>query len=402
MEERDILRFLNQYDYDIKISHDARWIDQKCTMDVLALIADCIMEHTKDKEDKEFSVGDIWHSQYTLDYVQEIFQKPNPELKAQNEYDKWFGQPIKLLAYSKVLQCRSERGRNYYVVNDRALLEFISVRERNALKFLCLYIEKVLKDSDVFPLFEAFFKTQDKTGFLDLKTGFSSFTIKNTPINGEVECNRIFIKVLNPLAYKYKKCGTAKGNISKDVITHDMLMYNQKNWRDRYSEKPKDMTRDEYEEQFQPDNKMADYKIQKAKRIIRDYNDKYRDGKSEVFEERHMQDLASQMHHIFPSADYPQISDCLENLIALTPSQHLINAHPNNNTRYIDKDYQYICLAAKIGNIKENLLGIQTETIYDFDDLKFVLNTGLETDKFDEILPMDFNTILSTIDLFYH
>ena len=47
----------------------------------------------------------------------------------------------------------------------------------------------------------------------------------------------IFTKVLNPLACKYKKHGTVRGYLSKDIITQDMILYNQKNWRDISSEK---------------------------------------------------------------------------------------------------------------------------------------------------------------------
>ena len=115
------------------------------------------------------------------------------------------------------------------------LLEYICVRERNTFTFLCCYIEKVLKDSSIYYLFDNFFEKQDSNSFLDCKEGFSSFTIKYTPINTNVECNRIFIKVLNPLACKYKKLGTIRGRVSRDVITFDMIMYNQRNWRDIYS-----------------------------------------------------------------------------------------------------------------------------------------------------------------------
>ena len=88
---------------------------------------------------------------------------------------------------------------------------------------------------------------QDKDSFKELKDKYTNFTINNTPINGATECGRIFTKVLNPLACKYKKQGTFKGHLSKDVITQDMIMYNQRNWRDILAEKPKDMTRIEYE-----------------------------------------------------------------------------------------------------------------------------------------------------------
>jgi len=401
MNEQDIIDHLNRYDYDIRKSHDARWIDQKCTMDVISLIADCIIEHTDSDLSKEFVISDIWHSKYAIDNILDIFQKPNPEDKAQNEYDKWFSQPIKLLGYSRVLNCDVRNGRNYFTIGNLELLEYLSIRERNAFRFLCLYIEKVLRDSGIYHLFENFFEKQDKNSFIEMKKGFSSFTMEYTPINGEVECNRIFIKVLNPLACKYKKLGTVRGSLSKDVITIDMIMYNQRNWRDLYSNKPKDVTRVEHEATIEPADKMTDYKVQKAKRVVRVYNDKFRGGRSEVYEERYMQDLASQIHHIFPASDFPDLADSLENLIALTPTQHLINAHPENVTKYINKEYQRICLLAKADTIRENLTDNRLKTIYNFDDFKNVLSTGFNTDKFQSIPYMDFEAIKNTINTFY-
>ena len=86
------------------------------------------------------------------------------------------------------------------------VLEYIALRERNALFFLKTYIEKVLRDSEIYADFEAFFRTQTKDAYQHVKEVFSSFIIRNTKINGTVECNRIFIKVLNPLAYFNNSC----------------------------------------------------------------------------------------------------------------------------------------------------------------------------------------------------
>ena len=100
--------FLNKFDYDVRKTRDARWIDQKCTFDVVSIIADCIIEFVE-REKEEFTVTDIWHSEYSRNNVIEIFSKPDPELKAANEYDKYFSQPIKLLSYSKILKTRKEK-----------------------------------------------------------------------------------------------------------------------------------------------------------------------------------------------------------------------------------------------------------------------------------------------------
>ena len=404
MDNTTIQKFLDEHDYDIRKTHNGRWIDQKCTMDVVCLVSDCIVEYTSNREDKRFTVNDIWYSDYTVENVQQIFSKPDPTQKASNEYDKYFGQPIKLLDAAGVIHGeKSGRGYTYSIVNQE-LLEYISFRERNSFNFLCLYIEKVLKDSGLYRIFEYFFRLQDKNSFRELKDACTQFTINYTPINGATECGRIFTKVLNPLACKYRKCGTERGHISKDIITQDMIMYNQRNWRDILSEKPKDMTRIEYEITLPKPSEdcMTTYRINRAKKNLRRFNDQYRNGKTEVYDERHIKDPATQMHHIFPASDYPAIADYLENLIALTPTQHYTYAHPNNNTQYIDRAYQYVCLISKTGTIRDNLLGKnKAPIIYDFYLYQTVLNTGLGTEEFYEIQELDFDGLLNCIEKYY-
>lgn len=404
MKNLVIEQFLEEHDYDIRKTHNARWIDQKCTMDVLCLVADCIVEYISISPQKTFTVRDIWHNRYTVENVQNIFNKPNPNKMASNEYDKYFGQPIKLLDAAGVIKGKRE-GRGYvYSVINYAILEYISFRERNSLNFLCMYIEKVLRDSGIYKMFEFFFHVQDKNSFIALKDAYTQFTINYTPINGKTECGRIFTKILNPLAYKYRKRGTERGHISKDNITQDMILYNQRNWRDILSEKPKDMTRIEYEITLPKPSEdcMTTYRINRAKKNLRRFNDQYRNGKTEVYDERHIKDPATQMHHIFPASDYPAIADYLENLIALTPTQHYTYAHPNNNTQYIDRAYQYVCLISKTGTIRDNLLGKnKAHIIYDFYLYQTVLNTGLGTEEFYEIQELDFDGLLNCIEKYY-
>ena len=97
MDNAAIQRFLERCDLDIRKTHNGRTIDQKCTMDVMCLVADCILEYAGSRTDGTFTVKDIWYNDYTVENVQQIFCKPDPARKASNEYDKYFGQPIKLL-----------------------------------------------------------------------------------------------------------------------------------------------------------------------------------------------------------------------------------------------------------------------------------------------------------------
>lgn len=396
--------FLNLHDYDIRKWQDARWIDQKCTYDVLSIIADCIIEYIDNGNYSEFTVSDIWHSKYARENVISIFSKPDPELKSANEYDKYFGQPVKLLAYSKVLNVRKENGRYYYSINNREILDKIALRPINALNFLYEYICKVLSDSGLYESFEKFFEHQNKDTYYDVRENFITFTIQHTKINGRTECGRIFTKVINPIAFKQKKLGTEKGRLSKNMITLDSLQYNRSNWRDELSGKNKSVTRLEHESKVIDKElqaqALARYTINKAKKAVRKFNDMYFDGKSEVYQVNEAVD-ATQAHHIFAQADYPSIADFIENLIMLTPNQHYAMAHPQNNTQYIDRDFQYICLLAKSTTIFKDLTSDRNEKFYDFDNYKFILNTGLGTEEFSSIEYLDFSSILDKIDFFY-
>lgn len=402
MNENKLKTFLNKCDYDVRKSGDARWIDQKCTYDVVSIIADCIIEYVDENDVKEFTVSDIWHSDYARENVITIFSKPDPELKASNEYDKYFGQPIKLLGYSKVLNVRTEKNRYYYSINNREILEKIALRPMNALNFLYEYIVKVLSDSDLLGSFETFFEEQSKESYKTLRDNFIDFTIKYTKINGETECGRIFTKVLNPLAFKLKKQGTEQGRISKNTITLSDLQYNRSNWRDELSGKDKSVTRAEHEptiKQLQA-KAMANYTVNKAKKALRNYNNCFNRGLSEVIQDTELV-KASQAHHIFMQSEYPNIADYVENLIMLTPNQHYSMAHPNNNTQYTDKDFQYICLLAKATSIYIDLTSENEDKFYDFDDYKYVLNTGFKTSEFNYINYLDFASIIDKIDYYF-
>ncbi len=385
LSKAEIDEFLSQRNYDIRKSNNARWIDQKCTPDVLTIIADCIANYVSEKGNDYFTSMDIWHDAYTVENVESIFKKPNPdETKARSEYDKFFQQPMELLAYSGVLEKDKRKTRNYYRVANEEMLEYISLRDRNALTFLQCYITNVLSDSGIIGKFELFFNNTSKENFDSLKSDYEDFIIANTPINGRTE-------------------GTERGHLSKHKITYDMLMYNRDNFRDIYSDKPKEMTRSEYEMTLgiKINKDLTKYMSAKAKRIVRVYNDQFRNGLTEVLEdERHIGDLATNIHHIFPEADYPTICYYIENLIALTPTQHFNYAHPNGNTQSINREYQHICLLAKSATIRDDLENHE-EPIYSFDKFIYVLLVGLEKETFSEIEYGDYDGLVAAINLAY-
>ena len=84
---QEISKYLNQFDLDVRKSGDARFMDQKCTPDVVCFIADCLMNLNPQGE---FTVQDVWDMQYFIKSASAIFGKPNPKnASARHEYDKF-------------------------------------------------------------------------------------------------------------------------------------------------------------------------------------------------------------------------------------------------------------------------------------------------------------------------
>lgn len=361
-----IKNYLESLDLDIRKTKNARFFDQKVQPDVLSAVCECILNCTENKT--IFTVNDIRFCPHSNELVTEIFNKPEIE-KAKNEYDKFFSQPLKMLAYCGLLQENKKGRTNEYTIIHRDFLEYISLRDRNAFYFLSFYLEKVLKDSDIWKYFDSFFIKQDKNSLYELRSNYIAFIIENTAITKELEPIRIFNPMLNILSFKYKKLGSKSGEIF--VINYDDLLYNRPNWRD--VKKDKSFTREEFNTQFfekEIDNdKFYKYQIEKAKKFVKAIH---------PFSEIHRFDAypATQAHHIFLSSQFPEIADIAENIIAITPNQHFYRSHPNNKTSILDKSYQAICLICKLDSIEiDYRKGLGNYSKEKFID---VLNIGLE------------------------
>lgn len=94
LTQQDLEIFCNQHDYDLRKSGNGRWIDQKCTPDVIWSIADFVLDYVDNVKDV-FTVKDIWQSDYAKQTIAETYSKPGTDEKsAENEYDKVFSQPL--------------------------------------------------------------------------------------------------------------------------------------------------------------------------------------------------------------------------------------------------------------------------------------------------------------------
>lgn len=373
IDKKDIEIFINtnKSTYDIRETNNARFMDQKVTPDVLSVIAESILNYIETNNTNSFTVSDIRKLESSNEIVMDTFNKPNIN-QADNEYDKFFSQPIKMLTYSGVLSEDTENRPYLYKIENKDILEYISLSERCSTYFLTLYIESVLTSSGIFDEFERFFKEQNITSFDRLKTKYTEFIINNTPINTDIEVSRIFTKILNPLSFKYKKRGTRKGKMSDTNINFNDLIYNRPNWRD--INKDKSMTREIYRNQFAQtveNNKSYTRSIEKAKRFVKSIH-----NTSEIHRFEEYPGL--QAHHIFLASEFPELADVHENIIAITPNQHFFRAHPNNKTSIVSPEYQFICLLSKLDSIEIDYRNQQN--FYSKERFIEVLNTGLNLD----------------------
>lgn len=366
-------------DFDIRKKPDgySRFMDQKVTPDVVTFIADCIVNFLGGKATNTvFTIKDIWNFQYFQKNIVAIFGKPSPTNEsAKGEYDKFIAQPLKTLAFAKILKEEKIGTRNTYQVVQQELLEYISQNERNAWLFLVVYVEKVLTDSGFIKELNSYKEKAlsgaiAKEDFNLLKSRFESFMRGYTNINGDVEIRRIFPKVLNPYASHNMINGSEDGRMSENRFSYSDLMYNRENFRD--IGKDKALTRGEAEEIVEAKPEFSAYKVQKAKNII-----KRNHTSSEVHDSFAIGE-ATQVHHMFPEHQFPEISAYIENLILLTPQQHNTKAHPSNHTQTIDHDYQRDCLLAKADSIERSIK--QGKDTYSTESFIHVINTGLSLD----------------------
>lgn len=365
-----IINYLNQFNFDIREKGDARFMDQKCTPDVVCFIADCIINTIHSNQ--TFVVGDIWNSQYFIKNTRAIFNKPwATDKKAQHEYDKFIQQPLRMLGYAQILEVSKQGNQNIYRVKNESILDYIAQRERNTYNFLYCYFEKVLTDSGFWRYFLEYKEKPNKDTFNDLKSRYTRFIIGHTAINTAVEVHRIFPKILNVFAVENQVQGSEKGRISKYVFTFSDLMYNRKNWRDL--NKGKNITRQEAE--IKEDDTVQQeaynaYYVQKAITLLKKIQ-----TESEVHDQWSNGE-ATQAHHIFSRAEFPQIAHYIENLIMLTATQHNTKAHPSNKTQQINKDYQLTCLLAKADSIDKSLRKYG-EKYYRKESFIYVIKIGL-------------------------
>ena len=384
-----INNFLEQFDFDIRKSKDARFVDQKCTPDIVCFMADCVLNMIATKP--TFVINDIWETQYFIQNSRVVFNKPwANDQNAKNEYNKVLSQPLKLLAYSQILKVEKIKGSLTFSVNNEELLDYISRKDRNAYNFLYCYFTKVLADSGFLKNLEEYKLEHSKSlsnARENLYDKYFRFISGNTPTRSRLDIRRMFHKILNIYAVEQHLPGS-KG---KFIMTFSETMYNKKNWRD--VNKEKSITRQETlsSQDLEKQEIINAYYVQKAIALIRKIH-----KESEVKDQWGIGE-ATQVHHIFSRAEFPELAHYVENLILLTATQHNTKAHPSNRTQQINKDYQLTCLLAKSDSIEKSLK--KGEFVYRKESFIFVINTGLLVELSDKLA---FGTIKTELTRIYN
>ncbi|MDT7508220.1 hypothetical protein QRX42_07200 [Bifidobacterium sp. H6bp22N] len=353
-----------------------RWFDQKVTYDNLAQIADAA-RYTAPAH-AVFSRFDIQKCLSLNSALTRQYGKPPlSDKKANDEYDKFIAQNLNVLAYSGVLSSSLQDRKRIYSVQNSGVLQRIAGDENQCRVFLIQYIEWVLKKFNWWQYITTYADSQHKQEDMDnLKKQFTNLLINTMSLGSKgsahpgVEAGRIFSKVINLTAYALLIPGIKRGRVMDCPPTNIDLIYNKPNWRDIASKKPKQLTRQEY---IQQSKSSAEYELHRhLKDAVMVKVKTYQRQISEIPDSS--LGKATHIHHIFPVHSYPTLAEIPENMIALTPGQHLGQAHPDGNTHKIDLSFQRVCLSQKLETIKKSVL--EKDGMYTYNGFVKVLEVG--------------------------
>lgn len=329
------------FSFDSTHADGARWYDQKVTPENLATIASAVVALTQIRSKSSFTRFDLLEVSSFNQAMIRDYGKPalNTE-SAQNEYDKLCSQNLNLLAFAGVLSSTSGKPRRYEVA-DLSHLNLLADNEPECRVFLIEYLEWILRKFGWWHNFETYVDSPHQQEDLDtLKKKFTNLLINTMGLGNhkgdpKVEAGRIFQKILNLLAYQYYIPGIQRGRVMPNPPSRYDLTYNRPNWRDQASKKPKNLTRKAYLEirENAAASQVGTNVKTAAMKKVRDYHNFV----SEVPDTSGVR--ATHVHHIFPQSQFKDLADVLENMIALTPGQHLGEAHPHGNTQRVDPSY---------------------------------------------------------------
>ena len=378
LSDDEVKRFLSNKNLKLtKENSNPRPFDQKVTMDNLNTVAYLIDQIVKEDKKQNFTTTYIWKHNTSEEYVQMYGKGSVFDKKKKAEWDKFFPQPMNFLTYFGVLARDESKTPHKYQISNKELLEFIKSQPNRSLKFLIYATKEFIKQNGLTNILNNFFNLETKSEFDKLRENLKNFIFKNTNIKKKDEPSRIYNKIINHVAYDLGKKGNYKGRMSEDVIQIEEIQYNQKNWYDILSGKPKKTSRAEYKKQYYA-NLAEEDGIDVSERIAKKNIVK----KHGFISEFSGKDTANETHHIFMKSEFSKLRFLHENLIRITAGEHLEKAHPLGNRMKVDERFQTELLLAKLKSI------LADQNFYDFKTFVYVLNTGFN-EKLDDNVSAD-------------
>ncbi len=369
--------------------------EQKTTPDLLWCVSHVILDITNNDRNLVFSDKDVRLSPVFDNLMQDYFSKP-PQHLAKNEYNKVSSYQLGLLSYAGVIEQVSQRPKKYKI-NSLQALEYMAVNDLNSSKFLTEYTEKFLEDNGLISYFEQFKNTSTQANYLIAKDKYWEWARINTAIKGvdPTHTYRVFNKIFNVYCYKHRIPGEDGSNVTNGPCPYSFLIYNRTNFRDENM--PSGITRQEYRNKILSDIDANGVVVVVLLQKVKDEIRKKCNGISEMQEQElgFVADSGIHIHHILPQSSHPQFSLFRENLIALTPGQHLSFAHVQGNTQRINPDFQKICLKRKFQHIKESINN--GENFYTSTQFVKILNTTLNLSVSEDSAITDIDSILAGI-----
>jgi hypothetical protein len=375
LSDDEVKSFLSSKNLKLtKENSNPRPFDQKVTMDNLNTVAYLIDQIVKEDQKQNFTTTYIWKHDASEEYVLMYGKGSVFDKKKDAEWNKFFPQPMNFLTYFGVLSRDESKTPHKYKINNKGLLEFIKSQPNRSLKFLVYATKEFIKQNNLTQILDTFFKQETKNEFNKLRKNLENFIYNNTMIErtNKHEPSRIYNKIINHIAYDLEKKGNYNGRMSEDIIQIEELQYNQKNWYDILSGKPKKTSRAEYKKEYYA-NLAEESGIDVSERIAKKNIVK----KHGYISEYSGKDTANETHHIFMKSEYSKLRFLHENLIRITAGEHLENAHPLGNRLKVDEKFQIELLLAKLKSI------LSDQSFYDFKTFVYVLNTGFN-EKLDD------------------
>lgn len=345
--------------------------EQKITPDLLWSVAHVVLDLIKDNSDLVFTDRDVRESSIYNSLMQDYFSKA-PQEDAENEYNKLSSYQLDVFVFAGILEQIGNRPKQYKMNNQEAL-EYIAVNDFNAVNFLGEYTEKFIQDNGLGDVFENYHQNPNQDNYLRAKEAYWNWAREHTAVKGDDRRHtyRVFNKIFNVFCYKNRLPGEEASNIIAGPCPYSFLLYNRTNFRDK--DKPSDMTRQQYYKEVLSEIEqegVVETLLKKVKDVV-----KLRHGNdSEIREEDlgYTPNSGVHVHHILPRHSYPQFSLSKENLISLTPGQHLSHAHIEANTKTINPEFQIVCLKKKFEHIKTSV--VSGDNFYDLKEFIKIIN----------------------------